>query len=173
MLIVTSVPLFAASAYAAEEDRFLFAYFTGNGNVASSGGVDDQAIRFAVSSDGKAVQWVITEYATNEDMENGAEPLSSRVVTKYPDECVELVARGAVDIQYIVDGGVRTSKYIYRVYNPYGNAVEIIYSDNLISASDLDGKINYNPVLLFYKFVNWSVTDIGNDEFKVVPEFTI
>lgn len=35
ILIVTSVPLFAASAYAAEEDRFLFAYFTGNGNVAT------------------------------------------------------------------------------------------------------------------------------------------
>lgn len=124
-------------------------------------------------SDGKAVHWVITEYATNEDMENGAEPLSSRVVTKYPDECVELVARGAVDIQHIVDGGVRTSKYIYRVYIPYGNAVEIIYSDDLVSASDLDGKINYNPVLPFYKFVSWSVTDLGNDEFKVVPEFTI
>ncbi|MGN0534765.1 MAG: LamG-like jellyroll fold domain-containing protein [Eubacterium sp.] len=124
-------------------------------------------------SDGKAVQWVITEYATNEDMENGAEPLSSRVVTKYPDECVELIAKGAVDIQYIVDGGARTSKYIYRVYNPYGNAVEIIYSDDLISSSDLDGKIKYNPVLPFYKFVSWSVTDLGNDEFKVVPEFTI
>lgn len=58
MLIVTSVPLFAASAYAAEEDRFLFAYFTGNGNVASSGGVDDQAIRFAVSSDGYSYEKV-------------------------------------------------------------------------------------------------------------------
>lgn len=105
------------------------------------------------------------------DRNNGIDLSSSLVAQYFVNSNVTADATSKHPL--IVDGGVRTSKYIYRVYNPYGNAVEIIYSDNLISASDLDGKINYNPVLPFYKFVNWSVTDIGNDEFKVVPEFTI
>lgn len=46
MLVVTSVPAFAINASAAENSKYLFAYFTGDT-------VDGQKIRFATSSDGK------------------------------------------------------------------------------------------------------------------------
>lgn len=46
MMVVTSVPAFAINASAAENSKYLFAYFTGDT-------VDGQKIRFATSSDGK------------------------------------------------------------------------------------------------------------------------
>lgn len=46
MMVVTSVPAFAINASAAENTKYLFAYFTGDT-------VDGQKIRFATSSDGK------------------------------------------------------------------------------------------------------------------------
>lgn len=46
MMVVTSVPAFALNASAAENSKYLFAYFTGDT-------VDGQKIRFATSSDGK------------------------------------------------------------------------------------------------------------------------
>lgn len=46
LMVVTSVPAFAINASAAENSKYLFAYFTGNT-------VDGQKIRFATSSDGK------------------------------------------------------------------------------------------------------------------------
>lgn len=46
MMVVTSVPAFALNAPAAENSKYLFAYFTGDT-------VDGQKIRFATSSDGK------------------------------------------------------------------------------------------------------------------------
>lgn len=46
MLVVTSVPAFAINTSAAENSKYLFAYFTGDT-------VDGQKIRFATSSDGK------------------------------------------------------------------------------------------------------------------------
>lgn len=46
MMVVTSVPAFAINASAAENTKYLFAYFTGDT-------IDGQKIRFATSSDGK------------------------------------------------------------------------------------------------------------------------
>lgn len=46
LMVVTSVPAFAINASAAENSKYLFAYFTGDT-------VDGQKIRFATSSDGK------------------------------------------------------------------------------------------------------------------------
>lgn len=46
MMVITSVPAFAINASAAENTKYLFAYFTGDT-------VDGQKIRFATSSDGK------------------------------------------------------------------------------------------------------------------------
>lgn len=46
MMVVTSVPAFAINASAAENTKYLFAYFTGDT-------VDGQKIRFATSTDGK------------------------------------------------------------------------------------------------------------------------
>lgn len=52
LMVVTSVPAFVISAQAADTDKYLFAYFTGNGDVTTTSS-ENQAIRFAVSSDNK------------------------------------------------------------------------------------------------------------------------
>lgn len=53
LMLVTSVPAFAVATNAADSaDKYLFAYFTGNDKV-SSGTNTSQAIRFALSEDGK------------------------------------------------------------------------------------------------------------------------
>ncbi len=51
MMIVTSVPMVSLTAAAAENNKFLMVYFTGNGNTVT-GQNETQAIRFAVSTDG-------------------------------------------------------------------------------------------------------------------------
>lgn len=51
MMIATSIPMAAFTASAAENSKFLMAYFTGNGNAVTSQ-QNTQAIRFAVSTDG-------------------------------------------------------------------------------------------------------------------------
>lgn len=52
LMVVTSVPAFVISAQAADTDKYLFAYFTGNEDVTTTSS-ENQAIRFAVSSDNK------------------------------------------------------------------------------------------------------------------------
>ena len=53
LMIVSSVPAFAIATQAADtKDKYLFAYFTGNGDVTTTSS-ENQAIRFAVSADNK------------------------------------------------------------------------------------------------------------------------
>ena len=52
LMVVTSVPAFVISAQAADTDKYLFAYFTGNEDVTTTSS-ENQAIRFAVSSDNR------------------------------------------------------------------------------------------------------------------------
>lgn len=53
LMIVSSVPAFAIATQAADtKDKYLFAYFTGNEDVTTTSS-ENQAIRFAVSSDNK------------------------------------------------------------------------------------------------------------------------
>lgn len=53
LMVVTSVPAFVISAQAADTDKYLFAYFTGNEDVTTTSS-ENQAIRFAVSADNKS-----------------------------------------------------------------------------------------------------------------------
>ena len=123
---------------------------------------------------GKVVQWVITKYASTEDMTNGSNPISSQVIAKNPDDTIELVANGAFDIQYIVEGGATTATNVYKVYNAYGKVAEIIYSDTALSDAELNTTIKFHPVLPFYTFASWTVGEADeNGIVPVTPVFTI
>lgn len=53
MMVVTSVPMFAMTAFAADANKFLFAYFTGD-SATQTTTTGNQSIRFAVSNDAKS-----------------------------------------------------------------------------------------------------------------------
>ncbi|MGN0534384.1 MAG: hypothetical protein ACI4IR_00100 [Eubacterium sp.] len=135
----------------------------------------DYTISETVAED-SIVTWAVTVYANDADLNTALAgtgtptPVNSQVISTYNGTTIERTANGSMCIQYFIEEGSKTDSTTYKVYNAYGNVIDVVYTTDALDKDYF--RTHYaDPVLPFYTFTEWNVSAADNGVVKVKPVF--